>query len=219
MRSGPLIMSPWLPRGVGKSCRRGGKWCEELFTERIGKDMSASNAANKRACLRFFPDGKSHRTSYEYWKLLEQMFPGADKFRTGSLWCLWAHTRASHWDNNCVTMCHNGGHNASLWCQWMLVKQIQHQGCVFFLICFCSIAIFYLFWSPWYRKTHSDSKIFDLFWFFYFDGCTNMFCLNFDGWTCIVWTNMFCQEMLCLALFAISVVVSHFIIILYWLFT
>jgi len=88
MRSGPHIMSPCVLRGVGKSFKCGGKLCEELFTERIGKDMSASDAANKRACLRFFPDGKSHRTSYEYWKLLEQMFPGADKFRTGSLWCL-----------------------------------------------------------------------------------------------------------------------------------
>ena len=138
MRSGPHIMSPCVPRGVGKSRRRGGKWCKELFTESIGKYMSASNAANKRACMRFFPDGKSHRTSYEYWKLLEQMFPGADKFRTGSLWCQWAHTRASHWDNNCVTMCHNGGHNASLWCQWMLVKKNSSIRAAFvFLDLFC----------------------------------------------------------------------------------
>ena len=32
--------------------------------------------------------GKSHRTSYEYWKLLELIFPGADQFRAGRLWCL-----------------------------------------------------------------------------------------------------------------------------------
>ena len=36
------------------------------------------------------------------------------------------------------------------------------------------------------ENDHPDSKIFDLFWFFYVDGCTSMFCLNFDGWTCIV---------------------------------
>ena len=106
MRSGPTIMSPWLPRGVGKSCRRGRKWCEELFTERIGKDMSASNAANKRACLRFFPDGKSHRTSYEYWKLLEQMFPGVYEYGNSSGAYERIHVRATETTivSQCATM-------------------------------------------------------------------------------------------------------------------
>ena len=106
MRSGPHIMSPCVPRGVGKSRRRGGKWCKELFTESIGKYMSASNAANKRACMRFFPDGKSHRTSYEYWKLLEQMFPGVYEYGNSSGAYERIHVRATETTivSQCATM-------------------------------------------------------------------------------------------------------------------
>ena len=137
MRSGPTIMSPWLPRGVGKSCRRGRKWCEELFTERIGKDMSASNAANKRACLRFFPDGKSHRTSYEYWKLLEQMFPGAYEYGN-PLVPMSAYT--------CEPLRQQLSHNVSQW--WTQCVSLVSMDAVCFLICLFRSPSFYLFDHP-----------------------------------------------------------------------
>ena len=52
--------------------------------ERIGLSIMKETSVLRR----LFPDGKSHRTSYAYWKLLEHIFPRADQFRSGSLWCL-----------------------------------------------------------------------------------------------------------------------------------
>ncbi len=143
MRSGAPILSPSVPRGMGKSFKCGESLPPELVTKHIGKIWKGSFAANKRACLRFFPDGKSHRTSYEYWNRLELMFPGA--YEDGNpLVPMSAYT--------CEPLRQQLCHNVPQWwtqCVSLVsmdaCETIQHQGCVF---CSCfvfgSIAIFYL---------------------------------------------------------------------------
>ena len=56
LRSGAPILSPSVPRGVGKSFKCGESLPPELVTKHIGKVWKGSFAANKRACLRLFPD-------------------------------------------------------------------------------------------------------------------------------------------------------------------
>jgi hypothetical protein len=72
----------------------------------------------------------------------------------------------------------------------------NNQGCVLFVLDLSfSITIFLSFSITLIQKTHRDSKSFELFWLFYFDGCTCMNKTCIDQ-TCIVWTQRFCPEML-----------------------
>ena len=53
--------------------------------ERIGASLMGSSVHGRKSRNLMC---KYERKSYEYWQLLERIFPGADMFRAGRLWCL-----------------------------------------------------------------------------------------------------------------------------------
>jgi hypothetical protein len=150
--------------------------CHKAYWKKLERIICSQQAClfalvSRPASIPWAP-GIPWRHEYQYWKLLQQNFPRADKFCARRLWC------------EAVV--------DTIWCQWMLVKQSGLRFvCPWFV--FFDHHLFIFFDHADTKKTHRDSKSFDLFWFFYFDGCTCMNKTCIDQ-TCIVWTQSFVRK-------------------------